>query len=144
MMCTSSTDGLVKVWDISNGVSPIEVETKNMQQGELFSLRFCEDIPWVLAAGGSTGQMAIWDTSSSSKIEKHFKGFLIPGSYNIKDYDPNEVVKESKKGDQGEDEFEDMDDDDQIKESKKEKKDKKKKKKEKKEKKVKMEEAQQA
>jgi len=65
-----------------------------MKQGELFAMQFCQDIPWVLATGGSTGQMAIWDISENRQIENHFKGNLIPGSYSLGDYDPNAPVVE--------------------------------------------------
>jgi len=44
----------------------------------------------VLAAGGSKGELAIWDTSESSRIEKHFKSMLIEGSYKSDDYNPKE------------------------------------------------------
>ena len=58
-----------------------------MDQGELFSMRFCDDIPWVLACGGSKGEIAIWDTSESKKIEEHFKPSLVKGTYDEADYD---------------------------------------------------------
>ena len=85
----------------------------------------------MLATGGSTGQMAIWDISENSQVEKHFKGKIIPGSYSLDDYDPNapEVDQSGAQADgQGVDEYEDEDDEDQIVEKKK--KDKKKSKKE--------------
>ena len=49
---------------------------KDLKQGELFSVQFYEDIPWVLAAGGSKGEVAVWDTEESEVIEKHFNAFL--------------------------------------------------------------------
>jgi periodic tryptophan protein 1 len=39
MMSTSSTDGVVKIWDISS--NPKEIGKRNMKQGELFSMQFC-------------------------------------------------------------------------------------------------------
>ena len=33
-----------------------------------------KDIPWVLATGGSKGELAIWDTEEDMKIYTHFKG----------------------------------------------------------------------
>ena len=44
---------------------------KDLKQGELFSVQFYDDIPWVLAAGGSKGEVAIWDTEESEAIQKH-------------------------------------------------------------------------
>lgn len=64
MMVTSGTDGYVKVWDVSSG-TPTEIATRDVKQGELFTMQFCRDIPWVVAAGGSKGELAIWDLSES-------------------------------------------------------------------------------
>lgn len=44
--------------------------------GELFSLSFYKDIPWVLAAGGSKGELAVWDTEEQEKVATHFTPFL--------------------------------------------------------------------
>ena len=80
-------------------------------------MQFCQDIPWVLASGGSNGELAIWDTSENIDIENHFKGFLTKGSYDKKDYDENapriEVAAEE------DDDFEDMDDETEKKVNKK-------------------------
>jgi periodic tryptophan protein 1 len=38
------------------------VAKRDLKQGELFSVQFYDDIPWVVAAGGSKGEVAIWDT----------------------------------------------------------------------------------
>ena len=35
-------------------------------------MQFCQDIPWVLATGGSNGEMAIWDTSENEKTERQY------------------------------------------------------------------------
>ena len=40
--------------------------------GELFSLQFYKDIPWVLAAGGSKGEIAVWDTEENEQVKAHF------------------------------------------------------------------------
>ena len=47
-----------------------------MQQGLLFSVQMYADIPWVLAAGGSSGQLAIWDLEEDKRVYKHFKSQL--------------------------------------------------------------------
>ena len=61
-----------------------------MRQGMLFSVQTYADIPWVLAAGGSSGQLAIWDLEEDKKIYKHFKGQL-----------SDEAKTKKKKADQG-------------------------------------------
>jgi hypothetical protein len=40
-------------------------------------LQFCRDIPWVIAAGGSKGEVNVWDTCESVIIENHFKKSII-------------------------------------------------------------------
>lgn len=47
-----------------------------MGAGELFNVSFYKDIPWVLAAGGSKGELAIWDTEENANIAKHFSPSL--------------------------------------------------------------------
>lgn len=92
-MSTGSLDGTVKVWDImaDGGTNPKEIGSRNMKQGDLYSMNFCQDIPWVLACGGNNGEIAVWDTSANSDIEDHFKPFLAEGTYDPKDYDTNAV-----------------------------------------------------
>lgn len=82
-----------------------------MDQGELFSMRFCDDIPWVLACGGSKGEIAIWDTSESKKIEEHFKASLVKGTYDEADYDIDNKDHEVPEDDN--EDFEDMEDSDE-------------------------------
>ena len=55
MMATCSLDEYVKIWDLKNSESaePKLIHYRKMNKGELFSLSFYKDIPFVLAAGGS-------------------------------------------------------------------------------------------
>lgn len=74
MIATVGTDQYCKIWDVHHvnpeGVpEPKCVSKRNLKQGELFSVQFYEDIPWVLAAGGSKGEVAIWDTEESETIK---------------------------------------------------------------------------
>ena len=39
----------------------------------MHSLQFYVDEPWVLAAGGSKGEIAIWDTEEYEHVREHFK-----------------------------------------------------------------------
>lgn len=52
-----------------------------MAMGELFTLSFYKDIPWVLAAGGSKGELAIWDVQENEVISKHFSSHLDASKY---------------------------------------------------------------
>lgn len=108
MMATSSLDGTVKVWDIqaNEGAKPEVVGSRHMKQGDLYSMSFSNDIPWVMASGGNKGEVAVWDCSENVDIENHFKSFLIEGSYDAKDYDPNAVIAEE----DDDEEFESMSD----------------------------------
>ena len=65
------------------------IGSRHQKQGELFSMQFCPEIPWVLACGGNTGEIAVWDTCENKDIEDHFRPFLTPGTYRAEDYDPN-------------------------------------------------------
>ena len=76
MLATCSLDEHVKIWDINTGTEPKLVGYKKTTMGELFSLSFYKDIPWVLAAGGSKGEVAIWDTEEQEAISQHFSPFL--------------------------------------------------------------------
>jgi len=75
-MATCSTDEYVKLWDIASEGKPTLIGHKKMAMGELFSLSFYKDIPWVLAAGGSKGEIAVWDTEENEKVQQHFTPFL--------------------------------------------------------------------
>ena len=88
-------------------------------------MSFSNDIPWVLACGGNSGEIAVWDTSENINIENHFKPYLAKGTYNPEDYDPEAVIQEE---DENED-YHSMSDDDMKKKEKKGKKNKKNKKK---------------
>ena len=76
MMATCSLDEYVKVWDIAAPEKPKLISYKKMAMGELFSLSFYKDIPWVLAAGGSKGEIGVWDVEENETIAKHFASTL--------------------------------------------------------------------
>lgn len=93
-MATSSLDGIIKIWDIgaNGGTQPECIGKRSMNQGDLYSMSFSNDIPWVIASGGNTGQIAVWDTSENINIESHFKSMLVKGTYNPEDWDPEAVI----------------------------------------------------
>lgn len=69
LMATCSLDEYAKIWDIANGSTPKLVGFRKMGMGELFSLSFYKDIPWVLAAGGSKGEIAVWDIEENDQVK---------------------------------------------------------------------------
>lgn len=105
MLATVGSDSICKVWDVlaSNSQGkpePKQIAKRDLKQGELFSVQFYQDIPWVLAAGGSKGEVAIWDTEESVEIEKHFKPQLSKDA----PVEPKAVAVE----DDGNEDFEDI------------------------------------
>ena len=77
MMATASTDKTVKVWDVlgEDGgprSAPKMIAYKSMAVGKLFGLEFCPDEPFVLAAGGDKGMLAIWESDEQVMIEDYF------------------------------------------------------------------------
>lgn len=80
MLATASIDKTVRVWDVAGcvtegkkGVSaPVMVAYKTMNVGKLFSLSFYNDDPFLLAAGGDQGIVAVWETDEQEAIKRHF------------------------------------------------------------------------
>jgi len=76
MVATASVDKSIKIWDIGTG-KPDCVATKSMGIDEVISASFYSSSPWLLAAGGGNGNVAIWEVNENSKIQEHFKGRLV-------------------------------------------------------------------
>ena len=58
LMATVGTDNFCRLWDINHvtpeGIAQPKMHAeRDLKQGDLFSVQFYQDIPWVLAAGGS-------------------------------------------------------------------------------------------
>jgi len=95
MLATVGTDHMCKIWDIANTnesgtLEPKCILAKDMKQAELFAVQFYEDIPWVLATGGSKGELAIWDTEEDKQVFEHFKPTL-----------DKSIISQKKKADKG-------------------------------------------
>ena len=73
LVATGSADQTVKIWDFN--MSPPElIHEKEMRAGDLFSCEFYDDSPFILACGGSTGELAVWDIMENKHIARHFLG----------------------------------------------------------------------
>lgn len=68
------------MWDVNNvsaeDQSPHMVAYKSMGVGKLFSLGFSPDDPFVLAAGGDTGMLAIWESDELAPVSAYFQDRL--------------------------------------------------------------------
>lgn len=73
IVATCSADQTVKVWDFS-AEQPRLIFEKDMHVGELFTVDFYEEDPYILACGGTKGELAIWDLEENPQIVKHFFG----------------------------------------------------------------------
>ncbi|KAI3951260.1 hypothetical protein MKW92_035491 [Papaver armeniacum] len=62
LLATGSTDKMVKLWDLSNN-QPSWVASKNLN---------AEDCPFLLAVGGSKGDMQVWDTLTEDEVARRF------------------------------------------------------------------------
>ena len=67
LMATTSLDKSVKLWDMStfsiDDENVLPLSSKTMSAGQLFTCSFYPNSPYLLAAGGSKGMLAIWDIS---------------------------------------------------------------------------------
>ncbi|ETW07984.1 hypothetical protein H310_02370 [Aphanomyces invadans] len=71
LFATAGTDKHVKIWDLA-GPTPQCVASKDMQVGELLTLQFYRDSPFLLGTGGTGGVLALWDTSENDGVERKF------------------------------------------------------------------------
>ena len=95
MLATASIDKTVKIWDVcpptstTRGAvassvsaaavisSPREVAYKTMSAGKLFTMQFSPDDPFLLAAAGDTGVLAVWESDELHTIETYFKDRVV-------------------------------------------------------------------
>ena len=50
------------------GAAPLLLATENLKVGSVFSAGYCGDSPFVVAAGGAKGTVAVWDTSNNPAV----------------------------------------------------------------------------
>ncbi len=76
MVVTASADQKIKVWDYTKieGQAPKLVAEKNPGMGELYCCHFYRDSPWFIAAGGSKGELYVWDLEENASIVATFGG----------------------------------------------------------------------
>ena len=74
MLATASQDQTVKVWDTACAPEPKCVAYKSMAVGALFTVQYFPGDPFLMAAGGDKGTLALWESETLQEIEAHFKG----------------------------------------------------------------------
>lgn len=74
LLATASTDKMVKLWDLT-GNQPSCIASTNPKVGAVFAASFCKDAPFLLAVGGSKGNLHVWDTLSCGEVARRFGKF---------------------------------------------------------------------
>lgn len=76
LLATGSTDKMVKLWDIRDN-HPSCICSKNPKVGAVFASAFCKDAPFLLALGGSKGNLDVWDTMMEAEVIQRFGKFRL-------------------------------------------------------------------
>uniref|UniRef100_A0A1J3I0A8 Putative WD repeat-containing protein C17D11.16 n=1 Tax=Noccaea caerulescens TaxID=107243 RepID=A0A1J3I0A8_NOCCA len=67
LLATGSMDKTVKLWDLSNN-EPSCIASHKPKAGAVFSISFSGDNPFLLAIGGSKGELHVWDTLLDANV----------------------------------------------------------------------------
>jgi len=70
LLASCSEDQTVKLWDLQS--KPVCLDKKEMQIGQIFTMKFNPEDPDILAAAGSQGTVAIWDIASSTSVAQKY------------------------------------------------------------------------
>lgn len=99
LIVTASADELIKVWDYSSieEKKPRLVVEKDPGMGELYCCNFYRDSPWFIAAGGSKGELVIWDLEENQAIASSFRGKVDKELEPMDTEKEDRIVKKSKK-----------------------------------------------
>jgi WD40 repeat protein len=105
MMATCALDKTVTIWDTFNSsidkssiLPPKAKINKDMKVGKLFTLNFYPSSPWLLGCGGGAKEIALWDMTQDTTIQKIFGGRTkIPTKNDVKDDETREKEENEKK-----------------------------------------------
>ena len=71
LLSTYSADGFIKLWDTEG--EPKQLAIRHGKVGKLLCGGFYQDSPLTLAAGGSKGELVIWDTAENAEISEKYE-----------------------------------------------------------------------
>eukprot|EP00656_Telonema_subtile_P034242 TRINITY_DN38351_c0_g1_i1.p1 TRINITY_DN38351_c0_g1~~TRINITY_DN38351_c0_g1_i1.p1 ORF type:complete len:499 (-),score=170.14 TRINITY_DN38351_c0_g1_i1:188-1684(-) len=72
LFLTASHDKTVKLWDSKSG-QPTLLGQNNLDVGAVFSASFWQESPFIVAVGGETGKLKLWDTRDNQTVQKKYK-----------------------------------------------------------------------
>lgn len=101
MLATASVDGMVKLWNVGNS-APSMLVSRDLNVGKLFSVAQCFDDAFLVAAAGSGGRVALWNTLDSRIVAETYSRQQVPAVQLISNTDDND-------DDNGEDDENDSD-----------------------------------
>jgi len=82
LLITSSTDQVVKVWDITDN-KPSVVLSRNIKMGQIYCGENCPDSAFLFAFGGKRN-IKVWDIRDSADVAKHFCSGIKPAASVVK------------------------------------------------------------
>ncbi|XP_048605814.1 uncharacterized WD repeat-containing protein C17D11.16-like [Brassica napus] len=71
LLATGSMDKTVKLWELSNN-EPSCIASHKPKAGAVFSISFSADNPFLLAIGGSKGELHVWDTLLDANVSRKY------------------------------------------------------------------------
>lgn len=65
----------VKLWDVTDN-KPSLVAAQDLKVGACFTAAFSRDAPWLLAAAGAAGAVAVWDVLTNAAVSNRYSKHL--------------------------------------------------------------------
>lgn len=82
MMVSCSVDKTVTLWDTQNmsNAKPHPCGSKDMEVGKLYTVNFYPSSPWLLGCAGGGKELALWDLTRETAVQKRFGDRSIGGT----------------------------------------------------------------